>query len=139
MDLARIALFDVSLLCDDSASMCASAPPPPRACRRARALADGLLPLAAFAENGSRIDDMRLVLSKVSHAAGLFDDDGVEVRLPLARSQSCPSLPLHLELDTSYTLTDVDRCTDPMAQQQEGGQRHQERSAGDRTPRPDQV
>ncbi|GAA5853387.1 hypothetical protein JCM9279_005775 [Rhodotorula babjevae] len=55
MDLARIALFDVSLLCDDSASM-------------------------SFAENGSRIDDMRLVLSKVSHAAGLFDDDGVEIR-----------------------------------------------------------
>ncbi|GAA5904391.1 hypothetical protein JCM8208_004182 [Rhodotorula glutinis] len=55
MDLARIALFDVSLLCDDSASM-------------------------SFAENGSRIDDMRLVLSKVSHASALFDDDGIEIR-----------------------------------------------------------
>lgn len=26
MDMARLALFDVSLLCDDSASMCASLP-----------------------------------------------------------------------------------------------------------------
>ncbi|BGP51556.1 hypothetical protein JCM10450v2_007502 [Rhodotorula kratochvilovae] len=55
MDMARLALFDVALLCDDSASM-------------------------SFAENGSRIDDMRLVLSKVSLAAGLFDADGIEIR-----------------------------------------------------------
>jgi len=55
MDMARLALFDVSLLCDDSASM-------------------------SFAENGSRIDDLRLVLSKVALAAGLFDDDGIEIR-----------------------------------------------------------
>ncbi|KPV71884.1 uncharacterized protein RHOBADRAFT_39923 [Rhodotorula graminis WP1] len=55
MDLARMALFDVSILADDSASM-------------------------SFAENGSRIDDLRLVLSKVSHAAALFDDDGIEIR-----------------------------------------------------------
>ncbi|GJN93956.1 hypothetical protein Rhopal_007016-T1 [Rhodotorula paludigena] len=40
MDMARLALFDTMLLCDDSASM-------------------------SFAENGSRIDDLKLVLSKI--------------------------------------------------------------------------
>ncbi|GAA6002711.1 uncharacterized protein JCM10292_002979 [Rhodotorula paludigena] len=56
MDMARLALFDTMLLCDDSASM-------------------------SFAENGSRIDDLKLVLSKVSLAAGLFDSDGIDESL----------------------------------------------------------
>ena len=34
----------------------------------------------AFEENGSRIDDLKLILSRVSYAASLFDDDGVQIR-----------------------------------------------------------
>lgn len=34
----------------------------------------------SFEENGSRIDDLKLILSRVSYAASLFDDDGVQIR-----------------------------------------------------------
>ncbi|BGP27524.1 von Willebrand factor, type A domain containing protein [Rhodotorula toruloides] len=54
MDLARLALFDVVLLVDDSGSM-------------------------AFEENGSRIDDAKLVVSRVATASTLFDTDGMSV------------------------------------------------------------
>ncbi len=54
-DVIRLALYDVVLLIDDSGSM-------------------------AFEENGSRIDDLKLILSRVSYAASLFDDDGVQIR-----------------------------------------------------------
>ncbi|KAJ8292056.1 hypothetical protein OF846_004837 [Rhodotorula toruloides] len=54
MDLARLALFDVVLLVDDSGSM-------------------------AFEENGSRIDDAKLIVSRVATAATLFDTDGISV------------------------------------------------------------
>ncbi|GJN93971.1 hypothetical protein Rhopal_007034-T1 [Rhodotorula paludigena] len=53
-DLARLALFDVQLYIDDSGSM-------------------------AFEENGSRIDDAKLVTSRVAQAASLFDTDGIQV------------------------------------------------------------
>ncbi|GAA6055817.1 hypothetical protein JCM3770_004774 [Rhodotorula araucariae] len=55
VDLAKLALFDVILLIDDSGSM-------------------------AFEEGGSRIDDAKLVISRVAQAASLFDDDGIQVR-----------------------------------------------------------
>ena len=54
-DIVRLALYDVVLLIDDSGSM-------------------------LFEENGSRIDDLKLVLQRVSYAASLFDEDGVQVR-----------------------------------------------------------
>uniref|UniRef100_A0A0K3CPW9 VWFA domain-containing protein n=1 Tax=Rhodotorula toruloides TaxID=5286 RepID=A0A0K3CPW9_RHOTO len=54
MDLARLALFDVVLLVDDSGSM-------------------------AFEENGSRIDDAKLIVSRVATASTLFDTDGISV------------------------------------------------------------
>lgn len=55
MDLARLALFDIALLLDDSASM-------------------------QFFENGVRIDELRMMVGKIATAAGLFDSDGIEVR-----------------------------------------------------------
>lgn len=33
-----------------------------------------------FEENGERIDDLKLILSRVAFAATLFDDDGIDVR-----------------------------------------------------------
>ncbi len=33
-----------------------------------------------FEEGGSRIDDLKLILSRVAYAASLFDDDGIQVR-----------------------------------------------------------
>jgi hypothetical protein len=32
----------------------------------------------AFEENGSRIDDLKLVVSRVAQAASLFDEDGID-------------------------------------------------------------
>ncbi|KAM0785992.1 hypothetical protein ACM66B_006810 [Microbotryomycetes sp. NB124-2] len=55
IDLVRLALFDVILYLDDSGSM-------------------------AFEENGSRIDDLKLIVNKVATAASLFDQDGIQVR-----------------------------------------------------------
>ncbi|GAA6059115.1 hypothetical protein JCM10212_003862 [Sporobolomyces blumeae] len=60
MDLAKLALFDVILYCDDSGSM-------------------------QFEEQGSRIDDLKLIVSRVAFAASLFDDDGIEVRFMNSR------------------------------------------------------
>jgi hypothetical protein len=54
-DTVRLGLYDIMLLIDDSGSM-------------------------AFEENGSRIDDLKLILQRVSYATSLFDDDGVQVR-----------------------------------------------------------
>ncbi|BGP20030.1 hypothetical protein JCM10213_000588 [Rhodosporidiobolus nylandii] len=54
MDLAKLALFDTTLYIDDSGSM-------------------------AFEENGSRIDDAKLVVGRVAQAASLFDTDGINV------------------------------------------------------------
>jgi hypothetical protein len=53
-DLAKLALFDIILYIDDSGSM-------------------------AFEQGGERIDDMKLILSKVAYAASLFDSDGIQV------------------------------------------------------------
>lgn len=55
LDLASLALYDVILFADDSGSM-------------------------AFEENGERIDDLKLIGSKVAEIATLFDDDGILVR-----------------------------------------------------------
>lgn len=33
-----------------------------------------------FEENGERIDDLKLILSRVAFATSLFDDDGIQVR-----------------------------------------------------------
>ncbi|KAK8845604.1 hypothetical protein IAR55_006320 [Kwoniella newhampshirensis] len=54
-DLVKISLFDVVLLVDDSGSM-------------------------LFEENGERIDDLKLILSRVAYATSLFDQDGIQVR-----------------------------------------------------------
>ncbi|KAI9840756.1 MAG: hypothetical protein M1837_001330 [Sclerophora amabilis] len=54
-DIVKIALYDVILYIDDSGSM-------------------------QFEENGERIKDLKLILSRVAYAASLFDHDGIQVR-----------------------------------------------------------
>lgn len=54
-DIVKLALYDVILYVDDSGSM-------------------------AFEENGSRIDDLKMILNRVAYATSLFDDDGIQVR-----------------------------------------------------------
>lgn len=54
-DLFAISLYDVCFFCDDSGSM-------------------------VFEEDGERVDDLRLVLSRVADITSVFDDDGVVVR-----------------------------------------------------------
>lgn len=54
-DIVKVSLYDVILYVDDSGSM-------------------------AFDEGGTRIDDLKLILGRVAFAAGLFDDDGIQVR-----------------------------------------------------------
>ena len=54
-DLARLGLYDIIIFIDDSGSM-------------------------QFEENGERIDDLKLILSRVVQAATLFDADGVHLR-----------------------------------------------------------
>lgn len=54
-DLARLALYDMVLYVDDSGSM--------RAC-----------------ENGDRIEDMKLIVSRAAFLGGILDSDGIQVR-----------------------------------------------------------
>jgi len=54
-DLVKLSLFDTILYVDDSGSM-------------------------AFEEGGERIDDLKLILSRVAYATSLFDQDGIQVR-----------------------------------------------------------
>lgn len=51
VDLVALALYDIVIYADDSTSM-------------------------KYAENGSRIDDMKVVLERVTEVATLFDEDG---------------------------------------------------------------
>uniref|UniRef100_A0A383VTZ6 VWFA domain-containing protein n=2 Tax=Tetradesmus obliquus TaxID=3088 RepID=A0A383VTZ6_TETOB len=55
LDLASLALYDIVLFADDSGSM-------------------------AFEENGERVEDLKMIGSKVAEIATLFDDDGILVR-----------------------------------------------------------
>lgn len=61
-DIVKLALFDVILYIDDSGSM-------------------------LFEENGERIKDLKLILSRVAFAASLFDDDGISVRFMNSNEQ----------------------------------------------------
>lgn len=61
-DLVKLALFDIILYCDDSGSM-------------------------AFEEQGSRIDDLKLIIDRCSFAGALFDTDGIQVRFMNSRVQ----------------------------------------------------
>lgn len=53
--LAALSLYDIIVLCDDSGSM-------------------------AFEEQGSRIDDLKMILERIAQIATLFDDDGILIR-----------------------------------------------------------
>ena len=53
LDLVALALYDIVIYADDSTSM-------------------------KYAENGSRIDDMKVVLERVTEVATLFDADGMK-------------------------------------------------------------
>ncbi|KAI9890402.1 MAG: hypothetical protein M1814_004188 [Vezdaea aestivalis] len=54
-DFVKLALFDIVLYIDDSGSM-------------------------AFEENGERIKDLKLIISRVAYAASLFDANGIDIR-----------------------------------------------------------
>ncbi|KAJ3096289.1 hypothetical protein HDU97_006047 [Phlyctochytrium planicorne] len=54
-DLSALALYDLVFYCDDSGSM-------------------------KGAEEGTRIDDMKVILERVAEVATIFDDDGISVR-----------------------------------------------------------
>ncbi|KAL3155839.1 hypothetical protein ABBQ32_012849 [Trebouxia sp. C0010 RCD-2024] len=62
VDLVALALYDIVIYADDSTSM-------------------------KYAENGSRIDDMKVVLERVTEVATLFDADGISVRFMNANLQ----------------------------------------------------
>ncbi|WVQ75490.1 hypothetical protein IAR50_005115 [Cryptococcus sp. DSM 104548] len=55
-ELVKIALFDVIIYVDDSGSM-------------------------AYEDGGERIEDLKLILSRVAYAASLFDQDGIQIRM----------------------------------------------------------
>ncbi|OCF40751.1 hypothetical protein I317_05446 [Kwoniella heveanensis CBS 569] len=59
-DLVKLSLFDIVLYCDDSGSM-------------------------AFEQGGERIDDLKLIISRVAYATSLFDHDGIQVRFMNSR------------------------------------------------------
>ncbi|ADV24980.1 Conserved hypothetical protein [Cryptococcus gattii WM276] len=59
-DLVKLSLFDVILYIDDSGSM-------------------------AFEGGGERIEDLKLILSRVAFATSLFDQDGIQVRMMNSR------------------------------------------------------
>ncbi|KAM5497755.1 hypothetical protein McaMca56_004145 [Microsporum canis] len=61
-DIVKLALFDVVLYIDDSGSM-------------------------QFEENGERIKDLKLIISRVTFATSLFDDDGIQVRFMNSNEQ----------------------------------------------------
>lgn len=74
LDLVALALYDIVIYADDSTSM-------------------------KYAENGSRIDDMKVVLERVTEVATLFDEDGMEHSLALFRGHAYHSYTrLHLPL-----------------------------------------
>jgi hypothetical protein len=54
-DLVQLALYDIVLFIDDSGSM-------------------------SFEENGERIQDLGLIMSRVTSIATVFDDDGISIR-----------------------------------------------------------
>lgn len=55
-DLCALALYDIVFYCDDSSSM-------------------------VFEEGGERVEDLKLVVSQVADVVGLFDSDGMSIRL----------------------------------------------------------
>lgn len=59
-DLVKLSLYDVVLYVDDSGSM-------------------------AFEQGGERIDDLKLIMSRVAYATSLFDQDGISVRFMNSR------------------------------------------------------
>lgn len=61
-DLASLALYDIVLFADDSGSM-------------------------IFEEGGERVQDLKLIVSKVAEVATLFDDDGILVRFMNSNEQ----------------------------------------------------
>lgn len=69
VDLVALALYDIVIYADDSTSM-------------------------KYAENGSRIDDMKVVLERVTEVATLFDADGMKL-LSLTVGLSAPQSTLH--------------------------------------------
>lgn len=77
-DLCKLALFDTVLYLDDSGSSKS------RYTYVSGPAALKMRPVA-FEEGGSRIDDLKLIVSRVAFATGLFDADGIQVRFMNSR------------------------------------------------------
>lgn len=60
-----------------------------------------------FEEEGSRIDDLKLILTRVVNVATMFDDDGISVRFMNDQKPSAPPF-AHGELDGIKTQQQVD-------------------------------
>ena len=74
LDLVALALYDIVIYADDSTSM-------------------------KYAENGARIDDMKVILERVTEVATLFDHDGTlhhGLCFLVTQLLRCPSLLLHV-------------------------------------------
>lgn len=56
-----------------------------------------------FEEGGSRIDDLKMIISKIAQAASLFDQDGIQVSLPFVLHTS----PLILLTNYQYETIQV--------------------------------
>jgi len=86
-DIVKLALYDIVLYIDDSGSM-------------------------QFEEEGSRIDDLRMILQRVSFAATLFDADGISIRFmntDLSGMRSQQGRPLHDNVATEAHIEEIMR------------------------------
>lgn len=81
-DIVKLALFDIILYIDDSGSM-------------------------QFEENGERIQDLKLILSRVAYAASLFDDDGIQVRFMNSEEGERNQTPIRTEQDVEQLVARV--------------------------------
>lgn len=59
----------------------------------------------AFEEQGTRIDDLKMVIGKVSYATSLFDQDGIQVRFMNSKLEGNVSLFL-CSIGNSFDFTD---------------------------------
>ncbi|SCV73251.1 BQ2448_7176 [Microbotryum intermedium] len=92
IDTAKLALFDTILYCDDSGSM-------------------------AFEEGGTRIDDLKVVISRCAFATSLFDFDGIQVRFMNSRVEgngiNCESAAMQLINQVKFSgLTPLGQALD---------------------------
>ena len=60
-----------------------------------------------FEENGERIQDLKLISSRVAYAASLFDDDGIQVRFMNSEEGERNQTPIRTEQDVEQLVARV--------------------------------